>query len=288
MIGDNIYGDTEDMEVLRAKYNLLGSMPGFKKLRSKTPLIATWDDHDYGVNDGGVEYVQKVESQKVFVDFFQVPAESRVRREPGVYDSYLFGPPGKRLQAILLDTRYFRSPLKQTKEKQPKGIGPYVPDERPDSTMLGESQWKWFEEQLKEDADFRIIASSIQFVPYENRWELWNNFPLERKRLLDLLAKHHVTNAMIISGDRHLAELSRIPASESPTQSDIYDLTSSSLNQPSGNSPDEPNKYRIGANFLKINFGTIEIDWKKDPIEVRLSIRDDKGEVQIDHKIDVR
>ena len=29
-LGDNIYADTEDMEVMRAKYALLGAQPGFQ------------------------------------------------------------------------------------------------------------------------------------------------------------------------------------------------------------------------------------------------------------------
>ena len=50
-LGDNIYGDTNDMDVLAEKYQRLGAKAGFKTLKAQTPIIAMWDDHDYGQND---------------------------------------------------------------------------------------------------------------------------------------------------------------------------------------------------------------------------------------------
>jgi alkaline phosphatase D len=58
-IGDNIYGDTENMDTLRAKYDLQKSNPIYQQLRQSTSVIGVWDDHDYGVNDGGKEYTQR-------------------------------------------------------------------------------------------------------------------------------------------------------------------------------------------------------------------------------------
>ena len=55
-IGDNIYGDTTDMELLKRKWGKLEAVEGFRQLRDSTTLLATWDDHDYGVNDGGKSY----------------------------------------------------------------------------------------------------------------------------------------------------------------------------------------------------------------------------------------
>jgi|ERR1044072_2569916 alkaline phosphatase D len=70
LIGDNIYGDSADMKVLKQKYAMLGAEKGFQKLKRLAPIMATWDDHDFGVNDGGDDYPQKVKSQKVFLDFW--------------------------------------------------------------------------------------------------------------------------------------------------------------------------------------------------------------------------
>lgn len=38
---------------------MLGSQPGYIKLKKTTKILATWDDHDYGANDAGAEYPKK-------------------------------------------------------------------------------------------------------------------------------------------------------------------------------------------------------------------------------------
>jgi hypothetical protein len=95
LLGDNIYGDTRDMEKLRSRWNAFAAVPGFKKLRADCRLLAIWDDHDYGENDAGREFPQKAESQKLFLDFLGEPKESERRKTPGIYDSVTLGPKGK-------------------------------------------------------------------------------------------------------------------------------------------------------------------------------------------------
>ena len=53
MIGDNVYGDggSEDLSDLRRAYNQ--QKENFKILDLNFPIAAIWDDHDYGLNDGG-------------------------------------------------------------------------------------------------------------------------------------------------------------------------------------------------------------------------------------------
>jgi alkaline phosphatase D len=277
MIGDNIYGDSEDIDILRAKYEMLGSNPGFKKLRATTPLLATWDDHDYGVNDGGVEFPIKKASQQLFNDFFNVPQGAGSRRHQGVYDSHVLGPVGKRVQIILLDTRYHRTPLLKWPKDERKTPGPYAPNSDPAATILGAEQWRWLEQQMLVPAEIRIIASSIQFLPAEHGWEMWENYPRDRNRLLDLISSSG-GRSIVISGDRHIAEISKITIGD--RQFDIYDITSSSLNVPSGGgNAGEPNRYRTADdNYPLVNFGSIEINWdKKDP-EIELKIHNLQGQ----------
>ncbi len=280
MIGDNIYGDTEDMDVLREKYRQLGAQPGFQRLRATCPLLAIWDDHDYGVNDGGREYPRRAESQQVFNEFFQTPADSPRRSRPGLYDAHIFGPEGKRVQVILLDTRYFRSPLLMRPPAE-RRHGPFLPNPDREATILGDAQWRWLAAELQKPAEVRIIASSIQVVANDHGWEKWGNFPHERRRLFDLIRQHRASGVIFISGDRHLAEISRIEANsdESGVSYPLYDLTSSSLNQPSGGgNENEINRHRIGQNYLQVNFGTIEIDWSQQDPPITLAIHNLEGE----------
>lgn len=290
LAGDNIYGDTEDIEILKAKYQLLDSQPDFARLRATRPLFGTWDDHDYGVNDGGREYPQREASQQVMLDFFQVPAESPRRGRPGVYDSVLLGPPERRVQLILLDTRYFRSPLERVTLPVAKGRGPYAANSAADATMLGEEQWRWLEATLREPAQVRLIVSSIQVAAIEHGWEGWGTMPAERERLFRLLRDTQARGVILLSGDRHLAELSRIEPSESGLEYPLYDLTSSSLNQPSGGqNAQEPNARRVGQNYLQVNFGMIELQWPEQlgqPPQVTLTIRDVQGQVVLSHAVE--
>jgi alkaline phosphatase D len=148
LLGDNIYGDTENMDVLREKYALLGAQPGFQKLRATCPVLATWDDHDYGKNDAGADYKMRRESQQVFLDFFEAPAEDVRHKRDGIYSATIIGPPGKRVQLILLDARFFRSPLVKTTQKAEPGEGfrgIYGENTADDATVLGAEQWKWLE-----------------------------------------------------------------------------------------------------------------------------------------------
>src|SRR3954462_2449672 len=185
-IGDNIYGDSQDMAVLRAKWKLLTDMPGYQKLQAACPILATWDDHDYGLDDGGRDYPKRKESQQLFLDVFGEPADSPRRKREGVYDATIVGPPGQRVQFILLDTRYHRSPLTKGKQEAEEGEGirgPYVPSSDPAATMLGDAQWKWLPPPLPQQAEVRILASSIQVIAEEHGSEKWGNFPQERQRL---------------------------------------------------------------------------------------------------------
>lgn len=271
-MGDNIYGDTEDMGVLKEKYNELTEHPGFQQFRSKIPIIPTWDDHDYGANDAGKNYPKREESQKIFLDTFDFPADHPARQTPGIYHSTTLGPKGQELQIITLDTRYFRSDLKPGRLKGRKA---WLPDPDPAKTLLGEAQWEWLETELKKPAALRLIVSSIQVITTEHRFEKWANLPLERQKFLTLLAETNPGPTILLSGDRHCGEIARLPRTETNLPFDLYEMTSSGLTH--AGAPEDSNSHRIGPFTSDINFGTLEIDWSgKNPV-VDLVLRNHNG-----------
>jgi alkaline phosphatase D len=297
-LGDNIYADTVDMNVMRAKYALLDKQAGFQKLKQTCPILATWDDHDYGANDAGADYPKKKESQQLFLDFFGVPKNDPRRRQEGVYNAHVFGPEGKRVQVILLDGRYFRSALKLGFKLGEPGEGRrgyYAPNTNPAATMLGEVQWRWLEQQLKVPAEVRLIGSGIQVLADEHGSETWGNFPLERRRLLRLIRDTKANGVVVLSGDRHLAEISRLPADHvDGVGYPLFDVTSSSLNVPSGNFTkskvrfaNEVNSYRVGLTYFDVNFGTVLIDWSATDPVIRLQVREEKGEVVLQQRMNL-
>ncbi len=277
-LGDNIYGDTRSMDKLKSKYDKLAAKKEFQKLCEAMPILATWDDHDYGENDAGKEYPFKAESKEIFLDFWNEPEDSERRTHPGVYHSVLLGPPGKRIQVILLDTRTFRDHL--MKANGEPWFNDYRPNPSPDSTFLGEAQWKWLEQQFQIPADIRLIASSTQFSHGYNGWESWSNVPHERQRMLALIQFTRAEGVIFISGDVHWGELSRL---EPPGGYPIYDLTSSGITQtwPSV----ERNGNRVGEPMRENNIGLINIDWNaKDP-DIEFVLKDVKGKVVLSHTV---
>ena len=274
-LGDNIYADTDDMAVMSAKYRELDAIADFNAFRRVVPLLATWDDHDYGRNDAGIEYEKKAEAQTLFLDFFRVPLTSPRRTRAGVYDAVTVGSPGKRVQLLLLDTRYHRTTLQRSVLTLP-GTGPYVTQTDPAASLLGAAQWAWLEAELARPADLRVLLSSIQLLPDEHGYEKWMNLPSERARLFRVLAAHHVTNLVVLSGDRHFGELSRLDPG--PAGSPLYDVTSSSLTAPTATNPGA-NRLRVGEAMTVPNFGTLEIDWSAAAPTVTASLHDESGGV---------
>ena len=167
-MGDNVYADTVDPDELWAHHQRLDAHPGFAAIRANTPVIGTWDDHDYGINDGGAEHPTKHEAQDAFMRFFRIPDDAPMRSREGVYDVRVHGPEGRREQVILLDTRYFRGPLTPADPDVDYGRPMrYLPSADTSVPLLGEEQWAWPEEQLRVAADLRLVVSSIQLAGEE-------------------------------------------------------------------------------------------------------------------------
>lgn len=278
-LGDNIYGDTEDMAVMAAKYRMLADKSGFRTLRRQSEVIATWDDHDYGVNDGGSEYPMKAQSAAMFLDFWGVPADHPRRGHPGIYGSYFFGPDGRRVQVILPDNRSFRTPLLGY-SVEPDDKGQYLVNPDPQATLLGQAQWEWLEAELRRPADLRILASSTQILPDAPGYEAWINFQADHQRLLDLIDFAQVDNLLIISGDTHYAELSKL---EERMPYPLYELTSSGLTEvwPVFG----PNKNRIAQAPLMPNYGRLTIDWDGPEPQVLMEVEMLDGSIGISHAV---
>ncbi len=280
-LGDNIYGDTRDMEVLKAKYKTLVDKPEFQKLWTYAEVLAVWDDHDYGENDAGRHYPFKEASKEIFLDFWKEPLDSKRRKHKGIYHSLMYGSTGQRVQIILLDTRTFRDDLVKVQDTL-KFKNDYEPNLSPDSTILGEEQWQWLELQLSKPADVRIIASSNQFSHEYNGWESWTNVPNEQKRMLDLIKKTKANGLVFISGDVHWGELSKM---EIPDQYPIYDVTSSGITQEWDSV--EPNNNRVGEVIRDNNVGLIEIKWDAEP-ELTFMILDVQMRERVKHTIQLK
>ena len=284
-LGDNIYADTDDMADLRDKYQRLGSKPEFQRLASTARILATWDDHDYGRNDGGESYPFKAESKEIFLEFFREPAASERRKRPGIYQTEYIRVGSRVIQVILLDVRTFRSDLLPYDGKNPRSAEAFFyhpefsPHTSPDRTMLGEEQWKWLEGELKKPADLRLICSGAQFAPEYNGYEAWANFPLEQQRMLDLIKSTRADGVIFLTGDVHYAEISRLVA---PGLYPLYDITSSGITSTWKFAT--PNANRIEGPVMDNHFGLLTVKWEEDPV-IRMEIIDKSSNSRIEYTI---
>jgi len=288
-MGDNVYADRNrgrsvenfTRAELEYAYGVLDKHADFAPFRTSVPMLSTWDDHDFGKNDAGVEFGLKVDAKELMLETLGVPQDTEMVTRPGVYHAATFGPSGRRIQVIMLDTRWFRSGLKESDEPGVVGKERYVPDADPTKTMLGIAQWAWLKEQLEQPADLRILVSSIQVIADGHGWEAWRTMPLEREKLFSLIRDSGASNTVVLSGDRHVGGLYRQDIGSGII---LTEITSSSLNLPWSNwNPDKERVEETGPNqvgdlYGEANYGILDIDWTSR--QVIGMLKSETGEAQ--------
>ncbi len=253
-LGDAVYGDCKSANCVVKTYNKQLKKPYFTEFLEKIPMIGTWDDHEYGTNNSGIENPIKKESQRYFLDFIGEPANSARRQQEGIYISYTFGQEGQKVKFILLDERYFRD----------------KPGENGD--MLGEVQWAWFEKELNNShAQINIIGSSSQFLSTKTTCDRWEQYPKSQKRMYEVIRKSKKPGVIFISGDIHCAEMMMYNTAD--LNYPLYEFTSSGLSHAHQSAKINSNKFKIQKPFCGLNYGMITINWTT-PISLKIEIKD--------------
>jgi alkaline phosphatase D len=282
--GDNIYGDSHDMTFIAGEYKKQKENPGYQNLLATCPVTGTWDDHDYGINDGGKKFSKKKESKVLAATFLGFDESHSVWKHEGLYNSTTLKKSEHSLHIINLDTRYFRDTIKKvyyidslTKKST------YRYPANPEGDMLGEAQWQWFENELKNtDASLFNINSSVQLLAEEHRFERWATLPQAQQRFFDLLKRYPHKKVIVISGDRHIAELSMRNIEGLPYP--LYDFTASGLSHTWSETWEEDNKYRIGELIIKRNFGILDIDFSNSGTLVTFKVIGENNVVLSEHQ----
>ena len=247
-LGDNIYGDVPSGLPWKLKRSYDKQKKVLPSWLMSKQIHVIWDDHDYGKNDGGGSYHFKEYAQDLYIDFWDIPDNDPRANREGIYYQQLQNINGLRVLFVGLDTRYFRSNIEEKDDV-------YLPNLEPDSTFLGDEQWEWLTDNLKQEHDLLIMASSIQVLATEHRFEKWSNIPSERNKLLTLLESLD-SRVIVVSGDRHRAGLYQY--------NDITEITASSLNRPTFS--EETDSLLLGKTYTENNFGLLSIE--KDNVEI--------------------
>ena len=262
-LGDNVYGDLPNGKLLKMEraYQIQKKrLPSW--LIDEKEILAICDDHDFGLNDGGGDYPYKKDAEKMFLNFWNIPQTDLRRNREGIYFKQTKEIEGTKVEIIGLDTRYFRSKLKGKKNA-------YEQNNDSKATILGQDQWAWLEESISNSiADVIVILSSIQILATNHPYEKWDNFPLERKRLLEILANASKDKSIIaVTGDRHKSGIYQ--------NKNFLEITASSLNK-SASKGEETDPLLIGKTYPMKNYGLLNIEPSKNKITI--SIHDKNGQ----------
>ncbi len=269
--GDNIYSDTEDMQVLKANYELQKQDSSYQYFIKNKVILGTWDDHDFGRNDGGQEYSFKKESQNYLFDFLDTPKNAPERKRDGVYNSKTISVNNHKIKIIGLDTRYFRTELTTATDPNKR----FQPNTYGDGTLLGKEQWHWLAKELHSSkADFNVIVSSIQFLSDKHGFECWGNFPHEVDKLEQLIVASKAQGTFIVSGDRHISLFStkKVPQ----LSYDLVDFTSSGLTHAYAGFKGEENPYLKGEVINEVSFGILKFDFDTHSVQMEIRGKENK------------
>lgn len=276
-LGDVVYTDYKmvpflwmpsPLETTQSIYEAQKQRPEYKAvLESNTSIIGIWDDHDYGINGGGKIFKYRLQSQKAFLDFVDEPLDSQRRSREGIYTSYTYGTGDRIIKVILLDVRSHDI-------------------EGSNCDVLGDKQWEWLDDQLKDKKSFLIFIGSgkqvLSDVPFIDKWM---SCDASLDKLLFLAQRR--PRVIFLTGDVHFSEVNCL--NSSGTGYPIYEVTSSGLTHscsasllPSGIcmwtlKNVVASRYRVANVVTDKSFGSIKIDWDSNPIKLKIELIGDQN-----------
>lgn len=189
LCGDTPYVDTGDMIKIRSKHRHLLQRPDLAKIIKNTSILGTWDDHDFGKNNGnGATTSAKTNTKKGFIEY---RAHNQYGTGPeGIYHKADMGA----AEIFMLDPRWFSmtgpSPINST---QP--------------TSFGSEQWEWLLKSLKEsEAPFKILVQGQIWQDKKNsETDDMFTYWAERDALLDFIKKEKISGVIVLGGDIHVS-----------------------------------------------------------------------------------
>lgn len=208
-IGDNVYADFEDgnwtksttpNQLVRRHHQTRARLQIFKEFKLPR-MVAVWDDHDFGANDGDGTYSFKEQSRSIFNQFFPINAVSQLS-EIGTSKALVVNG----VQFLFIDNRYYRK----------NGV-----------THWGEQQYQRIKKSVQSFAGPSVLIQGDQFFGGYHRFESFEgNNPDEFTKFKSDLKKAKYP-ILFLSGDRHLSEVMRIQAAD--IGQDTVEITSSPI-----------------------------------------------------------
>jgi alkaline phosphatase D len=240
-LGDAAYLDEQNTQLTEASLwrRHVATRMKLDVYRWKTlrPVLSIWDDHDYGINNGGFDFPLKTGSSQMFEALFG--AQDVTGYASGLGRARVLSLFGQRF--FLMDCRSWR-----------RSGGA-------EATHWGGEQEDWFFEQLALNDEPAFLMNGSQFFGKYHGYESFEKqHPEQLKRVLERLGKAEAP-VVLCSGDVHYSELMRLGREEMGYET--FELTSSSLHSYYSQVFKAPNPRRLVAtdryNFLLLEPKTV-------------------------------
>jgi alkaline phosphatase D len=217
------------------------AVPVMQNFLKAMPQFAMWDDHDYGPNDIGKNYILKEASRKVFNSYFCNPSAGE--NGQGIYTMITWGD----ADVFITDGRWWRSAdrIRDSVNGKPNA----------EKKMLGDQQMEWLKNSLLySSATFKIVAMGSQVLNPVSPFDKWWDFPAEYYDLMNFIKEYKINGVVFLTGDRHHSEIIKV---ERPGTYPLYDITVSPLTSGthSFDGKEKKNPYRVLGIDEKQNYG---------------------------------
>jgi alkaline phosphatase D len=240
------------------------AVPEMQPFLKSMPHLATWDDHDYGPNDIGKNYILKETSRKVFNSYFCNPSSGE--NGQGIYTMTSWGD----ADIFMTDNRWWRSA-----DRMPDSVNGRP---NPEKKMLGDQQMEWLKNSLLfSSATFKIITVGSQVLNPVSPFDKWRDFPAEYQALIDFLAANKVSGVLFLTGDRHHSEIIKV---DRPGTYPLYDITVSPLTSGTHvfGGAEKNNPYRVFGLDQKQNYGRFSFSGSRGNRKLTVEFLGTKGE----------
>jgi alkaline phosphatase D len=216
----------------RYRYALYKSEPELQAMHASCPWIVTWDDHevqnDYaGLHSGDGRQApdfaaRRTAAYQAYYEHMPVRASALTQAVRGLQagaETRLYSRQriGRLASLIVLDDRQYRDRHACTAGGKPGSsevdpAGCALLDD-PARTLLGAAQERWLDASFASAGPgWTILAQQTLFgqrnlaAPGQGRlfWnDGWDGYPAARQRVTESLARHHVSDTVLLGGDMH-------------------------------------------------------------------------------------
>lgn len=212
-------GEAVTLDDYRQRYATYRSDIDLQDVHRRHPFIVVWDDHEIA-NDAsstgapahtakqGLWAVRRNAAYQAYLDW--MPVREMSRRDVRLYRSFRFG---GLADLLMLDTRGLR-------DAQVAGTD-FDALVDPRRSLLGAEQETWLNARMRDSqragTAWRILGQQVLFAPLSipgivaQNTDVWDGYPVARRRVFDMIAREKVTDVAILTGDVHSSWAMDVP-----------------------------------------------------------------------------